>query len=313
MKTKVPVVYSQNYTTNLYGIEKLHPFDVQKFEKLYKKLTSIFKKLTFEPVAVTDSELLNVHTQEYLDSLNDSSAIASIAEIPMLGLFPCWILHKRLLTPLKYAVGGTLLAVNLAFKYKIAINLAGGYHHAKPDSGGGFCFFADIPLAILKILNKKPEIKILIIDLDAHQGNGTEAFISSFKSVDILDIYNSIIYPMDNEVKKYITYNYPVLSGIGDKAYLEILENALQKAKSNLPEFIIYNAGTDVYKGDLLGEMNISANGIIKRDELVFKFASTNNIPIIMLLSGGYSSDSANIIAKSIQNFTSKFYSEIFY
>ena len=101
-----------------------------------------------------------------------SANIALIAEVMMAALLPNGILQKHLLEPIRYATGGTILGCGLAIERGWAINLSGGYHHAKADSGGGFCFFADVPIAVRKMWDDHPDRKVLIVDLDAHQGNG---------------------------------------------------------------------------------------------------------------------------------------------
>lgn len=195
------------------------------------------------------------------------------------------------------------LGAQLALKDGWAINLSGGYHHAKRDSGGGFCVYADIPLAAVKILEQHPDHTIMIVDLDAHQGNGHESCLKDEPRVAIYDIYNKDIYPRDIEARKRINFNHPVYTGIEDDAYLELLSSTLPAALDQVrPNLIIYNAGTDVFEEDQLGLMRISENGIIKRDELVFQYAHERNIPIVMVLSGGYTKKSAGIIGKSVHN-----------
>ena len=205
------------------------------------------------------------------------------------------------------ATQGSLVGVDLAIQHGWAINLAGGYHHAKSDEGGGFCAYADIPLAVKKLVNKYHKKKILIIDLDAHQGNGHEAILCHNEHVAIFDVYNEDIYPQDEPVKECITYNHPIVSGTTDKEYLDLLRVELPKAfDTSKPDFIIYNAGTDIYKHDPLGQLKISKKGIIKRDQMVFELAKKHNIPILMVLSGGYTKASAGIIADSIINLVNK-------
>ncbi len=247
--------------------------------------------------------LLSVHTQEYLHSLKDSKNVARIAEIGVLTKIPNIILQNKLLKPMKYATGGTILGCDLALEHGWAINLSGGYHHAKADSGGGFCFFADVPIAVYKLLEKNPNLSVMVIDLDAHQGNGNEAIFKDDPRTHVFDVYNDFIYPQDSKVKKYIEFRYPVTPYITDEPYLSLIEKelgpAIAKAK---PDIIIYNSGTDIFKADPLGGMSISEDGIIKRDEIVFRNALGNKTPILMVLSGGYNKKSAEIIGKSIEN-----------
>ncbi len=303
---QVPIIYRSEYNISVWGIEKFHPFDTNKYGGVYGHLlanSGLSPEQFYVPNIVSQKDLELVHTTKYLNSLNSSKTVARIAEVSMLRFIPNSVLQRNLLIPMKYATGGTILGAKLALKYGWAINLSGGYHHAKSESGGGFCFFADIPIAMYKLWEEHKDLKVFIIDLDAHQGNGHEAVLRSEKRVAILDIYNRYIYPKDNEVKKYITYDVPVSSNIEDKQYLSLLSASLSNAfKNELPGLIIYNAGTDVFKGDSLGGMKLSEAGIIKRDEIVFKIAKQYKVPILMLLSGGYSKESAGIVGKSIEN-----------
>jgi len=303
-RMKLPIIFSKHYDIKFGGLEKLHPFDAAKYGKIYKYLvkeTGIAECYT--PDIVTEDDLLSVHTKKYLASLNKSLTIARIAEFPMLTVIPNDILQNRLLKSVRYATGGTILGAELALENGWAINLSGGYHHAKADAGGGFCFLADIPIAVYKLFKKNPELSVMIIDLDAHQGNGYASIFKNDKRIHILDVYNGQIYPNDFEAKKYIEFDYALKSYIEDEGYLSLIERAVPDAiEKSKPGIIIYIAGTDIFEGDLLGCMKISEEGIIKRDELVFINAIKNEIPILMVLGGGYSKESAAITAKSIEN-----------
>lgn len=301
---KIPVFFHPDYDISLLGLEKLHPFDSCKYGKVFERLKNYYAQNRFRvPQKISDTDLLKVHAQEYLDSLSDSNVVARITEIPLLKYLPNFILQRYVLNPMRIATGGTVEAAQRALEDGWAINLSGGYHHAKHDCGGGFCAFADIPLAIATLWEKHPKHKVMIVDLDAHQGNGHESFFQGDERVVIYDIYNGQIYPQDHKARKRIDYNYPVKSGIKDAEYLGLLEDTLPAAiEESKPDFIIYNAGTDIFEKDPLGNMKISAAGIKKRDELVFSYAQKNNIPILMVLSGGYTQESSTIIGNSLSH-----------
>jgi histone deacetylase 11 len=303
---KLPIVYTDKYNIRLYGIQKIHPFDTEKYEKIYHYLlhhSRINKNSFVKPKIVSEKQLLKVHTKEYLHSLMDSTTVAYIAELPYLSVIPNRILQKKLLNPMKYGAGGTIAGTELALEKGWAINLSGGYHHVKKDSGEGFCYFSDIALAIHTLWEKNSSYKVLFIDLDAHQGNGVASIFKDDSRIFILDLYNVDIYPNDLVAKKYIDYHFPIHSLTTDTAYLKIITQELPKViDQTKPDFIIYNAGTDVLTGDPLGALQISINGIIKRDETVFRNALARKIPLLMLLSGGYSKQSGFVIGKSIMN-----------
>ncbi len=305
-QTKLPIIYSPKYNIHLFGIQKVHPFDTEKYKKVYKYLKNsceIESDRFYCPEMVSESDLRTVHTEAYLASLKKSSVIARIGQVSLLKLLPNKMLQKHLLTPMKYGTGGTILGIELAMQYGWAINLSGGYHHAKADAGSGFSYYADIPIAAMKLWQKDSTLKIMVIDLDAHQGNGYESIFKDDNRIVIMDVYNCQIYPRDGSAKAYIKYDFPILSDTEDDEYLNLLADTLTSIIAfEHPGLIIYNAGTDIFQKDPLGRLKISEAGIIQRDELVFRAAFDQQVPILMLLSGGYSRQSAKIIGHSIEN-----------
>jgi len=321
---KFPIVYDKgyNYGTGLcvfdWFIKKLHPFDIKKSGNVVHALCryGIDKKMFHKPIKVTDEELELVHTKAYLSSLKKNDVVASIAEVWPLSIVPdCFnsLLQWFFLNPMRLATGGTQLATELALKNKKStINLGGGYHHAKKDSGEGFCFFADVPFAVKNLWKKNPNLKVMVVDLDAHRGNGIASIFKDDKRISIFDVYGDVNYPRrDNFLRRYIKYNWPLRFFVKDKPYHEIVDKHLKKAvKKSKPDLIIYNAGTDILDGDPLGRFRISKKGVVKRDELVFEAGKQKNIPVCMLLSGGYTNESAIVIADSIKNLIDKKYIE---
>jgi len=181
-----------------------------------------------------------------------------------------------------------------------------------PESRGDSAFFADITLAIRNLWQYFPvkSAHILIVDCDAHQGNGYARDVLRMtdqekENVYILDLFNPRIYPRDETAKAVINREVHLSSKVDDKEYLRLLDyhlNATYDIDKYRPKFLIYNAGTDILKGDSLGRLQISPNGIVKRDELVFTWARQHNVPILMLTSGGYQRNNARVIADSILN-----------
>lgn len=310
-QNKLPIIYHRSYNISMLGLEYLHPFESHKYGKVHKYLIKecgLKKESFYKPEMVLEQDLLLVHTKEYLDSLRNVQNVLRITELSvfpltmLMRIVPRFIWHHFLIKPLLYATGGTVLGTDLAIKHGFSINLSGGYHHARKDLGEGFCVFADIQLAVHKILEQHPNWNILIVDLDAHQGNGHERDFIDNDQVKIFDIYMKG-WPQDSEARRGIDFDYCIPQQTSDEQYLDLLRRELPKAiaKTN-PDFIIYNAGTDILAGDNVGHLNVSEEGIIKRDEIVFKNAVQNNIPIEMLLSGGYTKRSAPVIGKSIKN-----------
>uniref|UniRef100_H2YUR2 Histone deacetylase 11 n=1 Tax=Ciona savignyi TaxID=51511 RepID=H2YUR2_CIOSA len=303
--TKWPIVYHDSYNISFLGLQNLHPFDSGKWGKIYQFLLDgkLFNsKQTFRPSEPTESDLLIAHTQEYLDSLRWSINVARISEVPPVAFLPNFIVQRKLLQPLRLQTGGSVLAGKLAIERGWAINIGGGFHHCSGTSGGGFCAYADITLLIRFALEKFESIeKVLIVDLDAHQGNGYARDFMIDDRVFVLDVYNRNIYPHDGFAKRGINRKVELSSYVQDDEYLPLVKKHLTESISECgPQLIVYNAGTDILDGDSLGCLSISSKGIITRDEIVFSLAKENKIPIVMLTSGGYQRSNAQIIADSI-------------
>lgn len=190
-----------------------------------------------------------------------------------------------------------------------AINLAGGYHHATCNDGGGFCIYPDITFIVHFARKYHGVIKVLIIDLDAHQGNGHERDFLQDNNVHIVDAFNPYIYPGDSVAEGAIKTRIPVTSYDDDDSYMTKLLNAIPEVYANFkPDLVIYNAGTDCMEHDPLGNLSLTPMGIQKRDELMFEYAyETYKIPIVMVLSGGYQMSNAPVIADSIENLIHRF------
>ncbi|XP_072732399.1 histone deacetylase 11 isoform X3 [Ciconia boyciana] len=263
-----PIVYSPDYNITFMGLEKLHPFDAGKWGKVINFLKEeklIADDLIVQAREATDEDLLVVHTRRYLNKLK---------------------------------------AGKLAVDRGWAINVGGGFHHCSSDKGGGFCAYADITLAIKFLFERVQGVsKATIIDLDAHQGNGHERDFMDDHRVYIMDAYNRYIYPGDGFAKRAIKRKVELEWGTEDTEYLQKVHTHVEGALNELkPDIIIYNAGTDILDGDPLGGLAISPQGIVKRDEVVFKAARRRRIPILMVTSGGYQKRTARIIADSILN-----------
>jgi len=307
----IPVVYSPHYNMSFRGLEELHPFDSKKYGRIYAALNQEKPEAArhFITAAKPDAVMLNLaHTPEYLESLQYARTIARITELGFLRVLPDKLAHNLVLEPMLYQTGGSLTAALAALEHGWAINLGGGFHHASAGNGEGFCPLADIGL-VIKFLRRDGKIKkAMIIDLDAHQGNGHETDFTGDEDVYILDIYNADIYPHDTKAKQGIDQKIELRAFSGDKLYFSLLDKALPQAFAAFqPDIVIYIAGTDILEGDRLGALSISAEGIIKRDEQVFQQAFDHDVPVVMLLGGGYQKSNAPIIAQSILNLDQKF------
>lgn len=310
-KDNIPVVYSPHYNISFRGLENLHPFDSKKYGRIYAELKQKKPDVVqyFITAAKPDTALLNLaHTADYLDSLQYARTIARITELGFLRILPDKLVNNLVLEPMKYQTGGSLLAALAALEHGWAVNLGGGFHHASAGRGEGFCALADIGM-VIKYLRREGKIKkAMIIDLDAHQGNGHGTDFIEDEDVYILDAYNTEIYPHDVKAKQGIDQAVELRAFSGDKLYFGLLDKALPQAFAEFhPDIVIYIAGTDILEGDPLGALAISAEGIIKRDEMVFRQAFDHDVPVVMLLGGGYQKSNAHIIAQSILNLERQF------
>jgi len=307
----IPLIYHPAYNITAFGLERLHPFDSRKYQRIHDALMArgLRSRRDFErPKCISREDLLEVHTPGYLQSLRSSETLARILEVPVVRRLPAWVVDWRILRPMRFAVGGTILACRRALEFGVAINLGGGFHHAMADGGGGFCVYADIPLAA-KILHNEGRInKVMVVDLDAHQGNGTAAIFQSWPWATIFDVYQSNLFPSKKEPEDFAL---PVRTGLTGAEYLEILHYALPETLDNVrPDLLIYNAGSDPFENDPLAGFRLTLNDIAERDLTVVTMARERKIPVAMVLSGGYSNESWRIHTESIEGILTRFDSD---
>lgn len=330
----LPIVYCGNYNIQMFGLELFHQFDTKKYRKLARYLDYEFidtrysrksspgnqieaeammpRRLHFlkpnRPISM--AELKMHHSARYLEEIHDDkSKLARITELWFLNLVPWCLLEPRLLTPIKWQVSGTIFAAHLAMQHGWAINLGGGFHHARQSAGDNFCFFSDVFIAIKYIWRHHPLQKFMIIDLDAHQATGLEHDLRQLATkkrsmVYLVDVFNNSIQQTDTQADEAINMRIELGRFTGDASYLRKLDDALDTAFANFkPNMVIYIAGQDVLKHDQEGLMNVSEHGLIKRDELVFRHTvAVNKCPILMLLGGGYLARGVKLFAESVRH-----------
>lgn len=308
------IVYDRRYDIGLFGLERLHPFDTHKYSRAYDLLERQFGRRLRQATSVVSrpvgrEELLAAHSAEYLERLKNAAYLAGALEMPPLRRLPAWVTDWRVLKPMRWATAGTIVAAQEAVRTGLAVNMSGGYHHASRDRGEGFCIYSDIALAVHELRRTdrvSADDKIIYVDLDAHQGNGVCHEFFDDRAMMIFDMFNQSIYPAsDAKAKRRIDCAVPLPAGCHEADYLTAL-------RSKLPPFLnavtragraglaIYNAGTDIYRGDLLGGMNVSAEGILERDRFVIDELVSRGIPVLMLLSGGYSPQSYQLVAGTV-------------
>lgn len=274
-----------------YELPDGHRFPMEKYDLLPEQLkyegtaeTSDF----FIPDALPDADILLTHTEEYLYKLHHQTL--SSKEIRNIG-FP---MTPALVTRGKHIANGTWMCAQFAVKQGVALNIAGGTHHAYADRGEGFCIFNDIAIAANIMKKTYPGTKILIIDLDVHQGNGTAKIFEDDPDVYTLSVHGAKNYPVRKE-KSDLDIALP--DGTIDAVYLDALKNCIPVTIQQFkPDFIFYLAGVDVLATDKLGRLSLSKQGCKDRDTYIFNLAKRHQIPIAVSMGGGYSHRISDIL-----------------
>jgi acetoin utilization deacetylase AcuC-like enzyme len=265
-----------------------HPFPMAKYSIVYDELRErgfLQAGDIMLPEEISRQDLARVHTEDYLDRLFGDGLSAT--EVRRLGV--PW--SARLLRRSRLAVAGTVLALDAALNDGMAGNLAGGTHHAFAGHGEGFCVLNDVAIAIRKAQADRRLQRALIIDLDVHQGNGTAAIFADDQRVFTFSMHGERNYPAQ---KMRSTLDIGLPDGITDDAYLQTLSSALPKLiESFSPEVVFYLAGVDVMAGDRYGRFQLTEPGLRERERMVLDFASTQGLPLVITLAGGYASDAA--------------------
>ncbi|GIL24397.1 MAG: histone deacetylase [Bacteroidota bacterium] len=242
----------------------------------------------FAPPPLDTSHILQAHTYTYWNRLSNLQLTPQ--EIRRTG-FP---LTQELVEREIRIANGTLLCAEYALQHGIAMNIAGGTHHAFTNRGEGFCLLNDIAIAALYLLNQKSVSKILVVDLDVHQGNGTAQIFRNDNRVFTFSMHGANNYPL---IKEQSDLDIGLKDFTTDDFYLKTLDTNLKNLIDQVqPEFIFYQSGVDILATDKLGRLSISREGCKQRDRLVLETARLNHIPVVASMGGGYSPDFRDII-----------------
>jgi len=267
-----------------------HVFPIRKFEIAKETLLAegtLFPGEIVAPDPVDTADLLLVHTDDYIRRLNGGELTAK--EIRKLGLPWSEALVRRSFR----AISGTINAARRALIEGVSSNLAGRTHHAFPDRGEGFCVLNDVAVSIRVLQREDLARRFLIIDLDVHQGNGTAFIFRDSPEVFTFSMHGAKNFPL---FKERSTLDIELVDGTADEEYLETLEHALSRLRLHDPDIIFYLAGADPYEHDRLGRLKLTKNGLRMRDEMVLKFARSEDIPIVTTMSGGYAEEIADTV-----------------
>ncbi|GLQ31716.1 histone deacetylase family protein [Litoribrevibacter albus] len=278
----LPLVYHPNYSC---PFPENHRFVMSKFVRLHKVVEQkgYITNNLFQPDVASLDDLGRAHCLEYLNKLCGNQV--DHKEWRRIGLPWSQGLVDRTLT----APNGTLETARLALKYGMASHLAGGTHHAHYDFGSGFCILNDLAYAAKTLVHQGEVEKVLIFDLDVHQGDGTASILEDEPRVFTCSIHCEKNFPF-RKTQSDLDIGLDV--GLSDQEYLDVVEQTLQKLLSeHTPDLVLYDAGVDVWEYDELGRLNISWAGIQQRDELVLKECLLRHIPVATVIGGGYDKD----------------------
>ena len=283
----LPIVNHPDYVAQI-GDD--HRFPIKKFGALFdllKKDNILNKENLHIPEPAQYLDLTKAHQPEYIQKIDNLSL--SKEEERKLG-FPMVPSVKR---RSYMATGGTVLSAELALRYKLACNTAGGSHHAFSDSGNGYCVFNDVAVAAYNLLNKHSVKKILIYDLDVHQGDGTAKIFENNDQVFTFSAHSKKNYPL---VKQQSNQDIELADDITDEEYLNTVSKSLEIVNKMNFDFVFYVAGVDIHKDDKLGKLNITTEGIKKREKMVINNFYKNKIPLCGVLGGGYNKDFNHLV-----------------
>jgi acetoin utilization deacetylase AcuC-like enzyme len=301
------LVYSDDYYLPIGA----HVFPAEKYRRVRDRLLELRVAGTEDFVApslASDQDVLLVHTPQYVHKLK-TGTLSPREEMELEIPF-----SPELVRAFWLAAGGSILAAEHALKDGVAINIGGGFHHAFPDHGEGFCMIHDVAVAIRRMQRDGKIRTAMTVDCDVHHGNGTAAIFAGvrvpsdplpssmpatlnparpakIRNAQAGDVFTISLHQENNypAVKPPSSIDVDLPDGIGDEEYLGWLDNALSSGLRQVdPDLICYIAGADPYREDQLGGLALTIEGLKKRDELVFRVAKTRNIPVMVTFAGGY-------------------------
>jgi acetoin utilization deacetylase AcuC-like enzyme len=288
------LIYDHRYDLNLGA----HVFPSQKYSLVHDALLEQGIAATDDfqaPAPATDDDILLVHGYEYVHKLKTNT----LSQMEKLRLEIPW--SKELIDACWLAAGGSILAGQRALSDGFAANIGGGFHHAYPNHGEGFCAIHDVAVAIRHLQRDRTIETAMVIDTDVHHGNGTAAIFAADPTVFTFSIHQENNYPYP---KPPSNIDVDLQDGVGDQEYLELLAGNLQRAfKEFNPGLIFYIGGADPYREDQLGGLALTLDGLSRRDAMVFDYAREHRVPIAITLAGGYArrvSDTVRIHVNTI-------------
>ncbi len=281
-----------------YELPEGHRFPMVKYELIPEQMLyegTATSDNFFHPDPLSEDVAMLTHTKEYWDKLTQLRL--SDKEVRAIG-FP---INDKFVHRGRHIANGTIQCAGFARTYGCAMNVAGGTHHAFADRGEGYCCFNDQAVASNYLLDNNLAKKILIVDLDVHQGNGTASIFQDEPRVFTFSMHGERNYPLRKETS---SLDIGLPDGMTDTPYLNILRDTLPRiADSFQPDFVFYLSGVDILATDQLGRLNISREACRERDRFVLSFCKNNKIPVAVSMGGGYSRRIADIVEAHVNTF----------
>jgi acetoin utilization deacetylase AcuC-like enzyme len=273
------LVYHDRYDLNLGA----HIFPSQKYRLVAVSLKGeglAGPEDFLAPEPASDEDILLVHSQEYVRKLK-TGKLTDLEKLRMEIPY-----SKEMVEAVWLATGGTILAGRRALSDGLAVNLGGGFHHAFPDHGEGFCVIHDVAVGIRRLQVDRAIERAMVVDTDVHQGNGTAAIFSGDGTVFTFSMHQENNYPYP---KPQSNIDLDLPDGIEDAGYLELLEENLERAFAEFsPDLVFFLSGADAYREDQLGGLALTVEGLKRRDAMVFGEARRRGVPVAATLAGGY-------------------------
>lgn len=281
-----------------YQLPEKHRFPMIKYELVPEQLLyegTVTEANFFHPNPLTEAEILRTHDVEYWQKLKNQEL--SRKEVRAIG-FP---MRPDLVWRGRHIANGTLQCAHFAQQHGVALNIAGGTHHAYADHGEGFCVFNDIAIAATELIHQHNFQRILVIDLDVHQGNGTAHIFQNEPRVFTFSMHGAKNYPQRKEASD-LDIGLP--DKTEDQAYLKVLQNTLPPLFEQVqPEMVFYLSGVDVLATDKLGRLGLSLEGCKTRDRMVLEQCKKDQVPVAISMGGGYSERIAHIVEAHANTF----------
>ncbi len=281
-----------------YSVPEKHRFPMQKYTMIPERLLSegtITQDNFFAPRRLSEAEILTTHTSEYWHKLKTQTLPRKEARAIGFEMTPELVERGR------YIAHATYECALYAQQYGVAMNVAGGTHHAFADHGEGFCVLNDVCIASNLLLMRKQASQILIVDLDVHQGNGNASIMQHEPRVFVFSMHGAKNYPFRKQVSDL---DIELANDTGDAVYLQVLQDNLPRLIEDVdPDMIFYQSAVDVLATDKLGKLGLTKAGCMARDEYVLEQAKAAGIPVAIVMGGGYSESIEDVVEAHCNTF----------